>query len=194
MQLMLATKSKADKKSSGEKTSFSACSSPEDKTGAPAGLPLFLQRLTRTAVAPPTLQRQPMDVEEEELLQPKPADAAIQLRSHKEPELAVQQMLKDATLQRQIEVGEDEEEEPIQAKPAISKPDDIEEQEANRVADEILDGGVPRSDLSPPRNLAPTSLHYSLHRKSRPSPEGDASKRAASWQPANDFGTGQHRI
>jgi hypothetical protein len=188
MQFSLTTTSKADKKSSAPKTAFFSCQSPEDKTGAPAGLPVFLQRLAWTPLAPPLLQRQPIDDEEEELLQPKSAGAEMQVRSHEEPGLPVRQPLKEAILQRQIEP--EAQEAPIQPKPAVSKPDDIDEQEANRVADQILNGGPLRSDLSPPRISRHAHLNHQLRRKTRSSPDGDAFKGAAPWQVANELGTG----
>jgi len=128
---------------------------------AETGIPLFLRDLALSPLAPATLQRQPIE-EEEELLQPKLASETIQRQPvEEEEEELLQPKLASETIQRQpVEEEEEEaiqtklqgnviprqtdedigggEEEMLPAKLTVGEPNDVYEQEADRVAEQVM--------------------------------------------------------
>jgi outer membrane protein OmpA-like peptidoglycan-associated protein len=149
MQMSVTSKPQINKKSAEEKVFGSASRMPAIKTDARAGIPVFLQRMALSAPDYTTLQRQPIE-EEEELLQPKLTREIFQRQPiEEEEEELLQPKLTGATIQRQP--LEEEEEEPIQTKLTVGGPNDEYEREADRVADQIqrADSARSRTALSP---------------------------------------------
>ena len=138
MPLAVMTKPKINKKPGDEKAAVSSSQTPAAETGVEIGMPLFLQRMALSTTTPAMIQRQPIEEEEEELLQATSANGVIQRQADEEEELLQRQPIGDATLQRQIEPEKEEEEELLQTKLSVGQPNDVYEQEADSVAEQVM--------------------------------------------------------
>jgi hypothetical protein len=134
MNMAATTKHQVKKTPPVEDTTVSSSHGSVSETGAQIGIPLFMRCLTPSATNPAMIQRQPIEEEEEELLQTKPADDVIQRQPIEEEEELLQPKPAGGEIQRQPI----DEEEMLQAKLKVGPPNDVYEQEADHVAEQVM--------------------------------------------------------